>query len=50
MINTNKFFEVFKQQTDHNKWKKQIEFAFVMDAIEENKRADFISAHIFLEK
>ncbi len=43
------YFKVFKQPTDHNKWNKQIEFASMMEGIEETKRTEFISALEFLE-
>jgi hypothetical protein len=47
---SDKYFEVFKEPTDHNKWGKQIEFASMMDSIEETKRTELVSALDFLEK
>src|SRR5215217_7246709 len=50
MNSMDKYFEIFKQSTDHDKWSKQMEFALVMEGMEETKRTEFVSALDFLEK
>ncbi|MEY4877578.1 MAG: hypothetical protein RL708_2728 [Bacteroidota bacterium] len=47
-MSNDKYFDIFKTTTDHEKWNKQIEYASAMDGIDETIREEFVSALIFM--